>query len=79
MDKNRQWTVAFIGGGIVFMLLALAQFVITDDYTPAILGFGAVLLFGLHLALGALPPLPPAPPSGFQGLSCFSAHSALRP
>lgn len=45
MDKNRRWTVAFIGGGAVFMLVALAQYIITGDYTPAILGFGAVLLF----------------------------------
>jgi hypothetical protein len=45
MDKNRGWTVAFIGGGIVFMLLALAQLLVTGEYTPAILGFGAVLLF----------------------------------
>ena len=45
MDKNRGWTVAFIGGGIVFMILALAQYIVTDEYTPAILGFGAVLLF----------------------------------
>jgi hypothetical protein len=45
MAKDRRWTIAFIGGGVVFMLLALAQFIITGDYTPAILGFGAVLLF----------------------------------
>jgi len=45
MEKNRQWTVAFIGGGIVFMLVALVQLFMTGDYTPAILGFGAVLLF----------------------------------
>ncbi len=45
MEKNRQWTVAFIGGGIAFMLVALVQFIMTGDYTPAILGFGAVLCF----------------------------------
>ena len=44
MANGRRWTIAFIGGGIVFMLLALAQFIITGDFTPAILGFGAVLL-----------------------------------
>jgi hypothetical protein len=44
-DKNRQWTVPFIGGGFVFVLVALAQYIIAGDYTPAILGFGAVLLF----------------------------------
>ncbi len=45
MDKNRQWTLPFIGGGIAFLLVALAQYIITGDYTGAILGFGAVLLF----------------------------------
>ena len=44
MASDRRWTIAFIGVGIVFMLLALAQFIITGDFTPAILGFGAVLL-----------------------------------
>jgi hypothetical protein len=44
MNTDRRWTVAFIGGGIVFMLLALAQSIVTGEYTPAILGFGAVLL-----------------------------------
>lgn len=45
MAKNRQWTVAFLGGGLAFALVALAQYIITGEYTPAIMGFGLVLLF----------------------------------